>query len=61
MMQAEDLDAGDITDHLFHDGPRRLDEMRSNLFQQFSAFGSLQRFDELLFGRGQYSHETHHQ
>jgi len=53
MMEANHFDSGDVLHHRFHRRPRDLDQMASDLFEQVSAFLGLERFHEMLFGRGQ--------
>ena len=61
MVKAHRLDPGDFLHHGFQGLPRRFHQLRPYLFEQFSALVGLERFDQLLFGRGQDAEEAHHE
>src|SRR5688500_1177905 len=58
VVQADDLDAGDLFDHRLHDGTSGFDELRANLVEEIpAAFGRV-RIGQLLLGCGQHAAKT---
>ena len=61
MMQAHDLDTGDLPDHRFHNWPRGLDQMGAYLFEQVASFIGRHGLDQVLLRGGQDALESDHQ
>jgi hypothetical protein len=59
VMKADDLDAGNILNHDFHERPSDFDQMGPHLFEKFAPLFARQRFDHVLFGGGEDALEPH--
>jgi hypothetical protein len=60
VVQAQHLDAGDFLDHPVHDGAGCFQQLNSHLFHEIASLVGLERFDQMLFGRGENSLEADH-
>ncbi len=45
VVQTQHLDAGDLLDHRFHEGPGRFEQVGPDLFEQVPAFLGRERLD----------------
>jgi hypothetical protein len=58
VVHADELDAGDLTNHRLHERPSRFDEMVAYLFEKIGPLLGRQRLDQVLFGGSQYAMEA---
>jgi hypothetical protein len=61
VVQALDLDAGDVLDHRLEQRPRRLEQVGSYLLEQVPPVLGRERLDQVLFGGGQDALEADHE
>jgi hypothetical protein len=60
VVQAHDLNSGDLLDHRLNERLRRFDQMASYLLEQVSSLLRGKRVDQVLFGGGHQLSGHHH-